>query len=993
MKNLKKVLSLVLALAMALSLMTAAFAADASDFNDYDEVTYTEAVDVMVAAGVFNGADGNNFAPNATLTREQAAKIITYMLVGQEKADKMTATVAPYADVAANRWSAGAIAYCTNAGILAGIGGGKFAPTAQLTGLEFAKMLLVALGYDAKIEKLEGPAWAINTATLALSDDVDLDNGMEDVSLSAPLTREQAAQMAFNTFKATMVEYETKGDNITIGDVTINTGASKATPLTSKVKADATNISDDTVYMNGANVYTVEFAEKYCKDLKLKGDENDLKQPTNKWTYKNKSIGTYAVEPDRTIVVADKDKTLKDILIGSSYMDYSESDIYAAVAGTVPEHKANAYVNGNIATESNASLAAYAAIGLTKGDVVYAYENNAGKVKTVAVARYTYAQIDNVSNSMSTTEKNNGAAYRLKLIDIDENAIGTYYDSYDDSAKNELPGFNAASYKEDVVLAVAMNGKKIVDSYVAEVVSGKISSVKEGANGNIAIEGTKYNFAGTPAGTSTNFDFDKTYNVYTTKDGYVIAINGTGATSLDDIYYVTSIYNDNVAGETVYYAQRVSSTGKVDTVKVEKGALQIIKNAEALDTYTGSATIIADGTNAAGLYTFSDKKVDSQTINTSEHSDKQKSGDGVYTIKPFANSDVADDFATVGKSTLANALKVDDSIIKTQNSGNNKNYYVNKDTVYLAVEDLGSKITVTYAVGGMKQTETNNVDTYVVTDKNDTKTARLVIFAGNNLNASVTTEKVVYLASEAKQKASSETFSTNDLWFMDGMTNPAGAIITDHNTDAGFYTYSEKDGTYKLEDGTGLNLTAAYEDEDGFMAGQVVTGVYNKNGKSYVTFANANNYLDDIKFNGVTIIDNRGDDAADDVYATEITTIAELKDAVERAGVVYVDVYFDKGVKFIAVNAVGALAAEYAVDGNNKLATTYTNATNKNSTGTVKLTGTVPTKALLDMIGDAYTVEYDSSKVTTATSGNITTGKNIVVKNAKGDTVATFTTN
>ena len=31
MKNLKKVLSLVLALAMALSLMTAAFAADASD--------------------------------------------------------------------------------------------------------------------------------------------------------------------------------------------------------------------------------------------------------------------------------------------------------------------------------------------------------------------------------------------------------------------------------------------------------------------------------------------------------------------------------------------------------------------------------------------------------------------------------------------------------------------------------------------------------------------------------------------------------------------------------------------------------------------------------------------------------------------------------------------------------------------------------------------------------------------------------------------------
>ena len=116
MKNLKKVLSLVLALAMALSLMTAAFAADASDYKDYSKVTYKEAVDVMTAAGIFNGGDGNNFNPDATLNREQAAKIITYMLVGQDAADKLTASIAPYADVAATRWSAGSIAYCTNEG-------------------------------------------------------------------------------------------------------------------------------------------------------------------------------------------------------------------------------------------------------------------------------------------------------------------------------------------------------------------------------------------------------------------------------------------------------------------------------------------------------------------------------------------------------------------------------------------------------------------------------------------------------------------------------------------------------------------------------------------------------------------------------------------------------------------------------------------------------------------------------------------------------------
>ena len=308
MKNLKKVLSLVLALAMALSLMTAAFAADASDYKDYSKVTYKEAVDVMTAAGIFNGGDGNNFNPDATLTREQAAKIITYMLVGQEKADKLTATIAPYADVAANRWSAGAIAYCTDAGIIAGDGNGRFNPTAPVLGTQFAKMLLVALGYDPKIEKLVGNEWAIKTAKLALSDDVDLDNGMEKLSLSDNLTREQAAQMAFNAMKATLVEYEDKGGDIIIGDITINNGATKATPVTSKVKAESTNISAE---KTTDGLWTVEFAEKYCKDLKVTANDTDaFDRPASTWKYKNTEIGTYADDADASYTTEVKMGTI-----------------------------------------------------------------------------------------------------------------------------------------------------------------------------------------------------------------------------------------------------------------------------------------------------------------------------------------------------------------------------------------------------------------------------------------------------------------------------------------------------------------------------------------------------------------------------------------------------------------------------------------------------------------------------------------------------------
>ena len=42
----------------------------------------------MVAAGIIDGVGNNSFDPNGTLTREQAAKLITYMLMG-ENSDKL----------------------------------------------------------------------------------------------------------------------------------------------------------------------------------------------------------------------------------------------------------------------------------------------------------------------------------------------------------------------------------------------------------------------------------------------------------------------------------------------------------------------------------------------------------------------------------------------------------------------------------------------------------------------------------------------------------------------------------------------------------------------------------------------------------------------------------------------------------------------------------------------------------------------------------------
>ncbi len=478
---------------------------------------------------------------------------------GQEKADKLTATIAPYADVAANRWSAGAIAYCTDAGIIAGDGNGRFNPTAPVLGTQFAKMMLVALGYDPKIEKLVGNEWAIKTAKLALSDDVDLDNGMEKLSLSDNLTREQAAQMAFNAMKATLVEYEDKGGDIIIGDITINNGATKATPVTSKVKADATSISDE---KTADGYYTVEFAEKYCKDLKVSTKSADqvdsFGRPATTWVYDGDTVGTYGDEADDSIVLNKSIDAQKAIVTDSDYMNYSEDDVASKIA---------VYVNGD--KQSATSYKALADLDLQAGDEIEVFMNDDNEIETIAVLRYSLAQIDEIETGLSSTYTKQGASASITLQNLNENSLGgTYYDRYDNNSDKELAGYTS-DYEEGTVLAVALkggNGSVVLDSYVAEAKTGKITKYNSGSKANISLDGTEMSLhALVDAGATTatamgsltlNLD-DTDYTVYTDKNGYVIGIDEGEAAKITDVYYVTGVVRDQ-SRYTTYYAQAVS---------------------------------------------------------------------------------------------------------------------------------------------------------------------------------------------------------------------------------------------------------------------------------------------------------------------------------------------------------------------------------------------------------------------------------------------------
>lgn len=207
MKNFKKVLALVLALATLLSFATVAGAkVDTTEiYADAKDVKYVEAVDVLTAIGVLNGK-GASYKPNDTLKRSEAAKIIAMFDNGDTDISKLYNPANTFVDVAKDYWAVSYIAYCAKQGIISGVGNNKYAPESRLTGIQFLKMVLVTLGYDAKEEGLVGTSWKVNVLKLARA------AGLTDVlgkkyDYDAELTRDAAAQIMLNALNAKTVSY------------------------------------------------------------------------------------------------------------------------------------------------------------------------------------------------------------------------------------------------------------------------------------------------------------------------------------------------------------------------------------------------------------------------------------------------------------------------------------------------------------------------------------------------------------------------------------------------------------------------------------------------------------------------------------------------------------------------------------------------------------------------------------------------------------------
>ena len=209
MRNLKRALSLVLAVVMVIGLMVVgASAVSYNDFSDRGEIVNKDAVSMLTTLGIIEGKPDGSYAPTEGVDRAQMAKMISTIKNNGSDNGALYENVNSGLTDIVNHWAKGHINYCYTTGIIAGRGNGIFDPNAGVTGTEAAKMLLVAIGYDPQIEGLVGTDWEINTNALATRLGI-YRNFTKDVTQA--LNRDDAALLIYNALDVEMIQQYQNG--------------------------------------------------------------------------------------------------------------------------------------------------------------------------------------------------------------------------------------------------------------------------------------------------------------------------------------------------------------------------------------------------------------------------------------------------------------------------------------------------------------------------------------------------------------------------------------------------------------------------------------------------------------------------------------------------------------------------------------------------------------------------------------------------------------
>ena len=452
----KKLLAMVLALVMTLSLAVSANAAFKDDKSISDD--YAESVAVLNGMGVFKGYEDGSFKPEGNITRAEVATIIYRIYTADvAKNDKsgLYATYNKFSDMAGAGWAQGYIGYCANASLVKGYPDGTFKPSGKVTGYEVLAMILRAVGYD-KNNEFSGADWALHVAQTAQQLGV-LDNVAKTTDLNAPASRELVAELLFQGIQKAQVTY---------------------TPAFGYVTDKVISTKTNSLGEKNFKLASAAAADKWGR-------------PATKWTYTTGDKATTFVEkPDLTYTKAVAECDVAHDL------DLSADTAYALI---VNGQTASTKYTVNL-TDTKTKMGAQGRLFEVYKDAKTIVMIDTFLAKVTYVADITYDAQGHVKTPATIT---------LEVYDAKNASTPLTLKDYDDNygyAKDEYVLVNAYTVKADNSATVSGKVLNTADQY-AEIVS-KATSV-DGAQSVIYWNAQQHNVEGTVYDDAAKFYLDQ----------------------------------------------------------------------------------------------------------------------------------------------------------------------------------------------------------------------------------------------------------------------------------------------------------------------------------------------------------------------------------------------------------------------------------------------------------------------------------------------------
>ena len=288
----KKIVSLVLALSMVLSMFTTAFAG--TSIEDIKGTDYEAAVSALVELGVVEGYPDGTYRPDAIVTRAQMAKLLV-VAAGLEPAANVAKGATNFSDVAANHWASGYINVAAQYGYINGYPDGRFAPEATVTYAEAVTMAIRVLGYKTVVEA-KG-TWPTNY--IAKAQELKVLKDVKYKAYNDGAVRGNVALLIWNMLRTNM--WDVNSENETDG-----LNYSKSGTMINKYFEDYTyttvNFEDFTINDDGEVIVTLDDSEA--------SEADKLGQRENQYKYEGNDFYTFVAGTEVEVLVNEDDETL-----------------------------------------------------------------------------------------------------------------------------------------------------------------------------------------------------------------------------------------------------------------------------------------------------------------------------------------------------------------------------------------------------------------------------------------------------------------------------------------------------------------------------------------------------------------------------------------------------------------------------------------------------------------------------------------------------------